>query len=149
MLITDLSEKEIADFMTRARLARLACAQNGQPYIVPIFCAYQNGCLYCASTEGKKIDWMRANPLVCVELEEVHSPQHWTSVVIDGRFEEIPHTPEWEPEREFAWSILQQRSIWWEPAYVETIVNRTEKALHPLYFRIHIRHIAGRRACEE
>jgi nitroimidazol reductase NimA-like FMN-containing flavoprotein (pyridoxamine 5'-phosphate oxidase superfamily) len=45
MLITDLSEKEILDFMTRTHLPRLACAKDGQPYIVPIFCAYQNDCV--------------------------------------------------------------------------------------------------------
>ena len=145
MLIIDLSEKECLDPLTRPRLARLACAKDGQPYIVPIFCAYQGGYVYCASTVGKKIEWMRVNPLVCLEMDEVDSPQDWTSVVIDGRFEEIPNTAEWEAERKVAWSILQQRPIWWEPAYAETVVNRAEKALHPLYFRIRIAHISGRR----
>jgi nitroimidazol reductase NimA-like FMN-containing flavoprotein (pyridoxamine 5'-phosphate oxidase superfamily) len=33
--------------------------------------------------------WMRANPLVCVETEEVVSPHQWASVIIFGRYEEL------------------------------------------------------------
>jgi len=148
MLITDLDESESLAFMARARVARLACARDGQPYVVPISCVCHDGYVYCASTEGKKIDWMRANPLVCLEMDEIHSPQDWTSLVVEGRFEEIPNDPEWEGERKLAWSIIQQRPIWWEPAYVQTIVERTEKELHPLFFRIRIVRISGRRGVQ-
>ena len=149
MLITDLSESECLDLIARARVARLACARDGQPYVVPISCVYQDGYVYCASTEGKKVEWMRTNPLVCLEMDEVRSPQNWTSLIVDGRFEEILNDPEWESERRLAWSILQQRPIWWEPAYVQTIVNRTEKELRPLYFRIHVVRMSGRRGAKD
>ena len=145
MLITDLSESDCLEFIAQARVARLACARDGQPYVVPISCVYQDGYVYCVSTEGKKVEWMRANPLVCLEMDEVRNSQNWTSLVVDGRFEEILNGPEWESERRLAWSILQQRPIWWEPAYVRTIVNRMEKELRPLFFRIRIVRISGRR----
>ena len=60
---------------------------------------------------GSVIEWMRVNPLVCVQADEVMSPQHWVSVVVFGRYEELPHTPEWQREREFAWKLLQQHAM--------------------------------------
>jgi len=79
------------------------------------------------------IEWMRVNPLVCVQADEVMSPQHWVSVVVFGRYEELPHTPEWQREREFAWKLLQQHAMWWEPGYVKTILHGTERSLVPIF----------------
>src|ERR1700737_3319129 len=65
------------DLLARTHLGRLACAQGSQPYVVPFYFAYNNNSLYSFTTVGQKIDWMRANPLVCVEADEVVSPEEW------------------------------------------------------------------------
>lgn len=75
MLITELSPDESRDMLRRGHLGRLACAKDGQPYIVPIFFVYNDHHLYSASSQGQKVEWMRANPLVCVEVDEVASPE--------------------------------------------------------------------------
>src|ERR1700674_1399373 len=93
MLIQELTRQASLDLLARLHLGRLACAQENQPYIVPIYFAYNDGCLYSFSTVGQKIEWMRANPLVCVEADEVVSPQQWVSVVVFGRYEELPDKP--------------------------------------------------------
>ena len=36
---------------------------------------------------------MRANPLVCVEVDEVAAYDQWLSVIAIGRYEELPETP--------------------------------------------------------
>ena len=46
-------------------------AHDGQPYIVPMTFAYDADCLYSFSTFGQAICWMRANPKVCVEVDEL------------------------------------------------------------------------------
>ena len=89
---------------------------------------------------------MRANPLVCVELEEVMSMQQWVSVIVFGRYEELPDTPEWQSARACAYKLLKQKAIWWEPAYVKTIQHGTERPLVPVFYRIHAVQITGRRA---
>ena len=38
---------------------------------MPIYFAYHDGYLYSFSTVGRKIEWMRGNPLVCLETDEV------------------------------------------------------------------------------
>jgi nitroimidazol reductase NimA-like FMN-containing flavoprotein (pyridoxamine 5'-phosphate oxidase superfamily) len=69
---------------------------------VPFYFAYNNNSLYSAATVGQKIDWMRKHPLVCVEADEVVSPQEWMSVVVFGRYEELPDTPEYQSNRSWA-----------------------------------------------
>ena len=150
MLIRELTRHECLELMTRSRLGRLACAHETQPYIVPIYFAYDNDYLYSFSTVGQKIEWMQANPNVCVEVDEVVSPQQWISVVVLGHYEELSNVPEWHDAREFARRKLLQRSaIWWEPGYAKTILRDAERPLAPLFYRIHIVQITGRRATPE
>ena len=73
-LIQELTRQASLDLLARTRLGRLACTQGNQPYIVPLYFAYKDECLYGFSTTGQKIEWMRANPLVCIEADEVVSP---------------------------------------------------------------------------
>jgi hypothetical protein len=37
---------------------------------------------------------MRTNPLVCVQADEVTNSEQWISVIVFGRFEELPDLPE-------------------------------------------------------
>ena len=152
MLIADLSRAESLDFVARARLGRLGCARGLQPYVVPFSFAYREDHLYSCSAVGKKIEWMRNNPLVCVQADEIVDRQAWTSVVIFGTYEELPDTPEVDGEivgprslRTLAYQLLQQQPDWWEPAFVKTIPSE-QRPLVPIYFRISIDEITGHQA---
>ena len=151
MLIEELTRQASLDLLARTRLGRLACAQGAQPYVVPFYFTYdiRNSHLYSFSTVGRKIDWMRANPLVCVEVDEVVSTQEWVSVIVFGRYEELPDTPEWRSARAFAYKLLQQHAMWWEPASVKTIHHGTARPLLPIFYRIHVVQITGHRATPE
>ena len=150
MLIQELSRQESLDVLARAHLGRLACAHKTQPYIVPVYFAYDDGYLYGFSTVGQKIEWMRANPKVCVEADEVVSPQQWVSVIVLGRSEGPPNIPEWRGAREYARKkLLERNAIWWEPGYAKTILHDTERPLAAFFYRIHIVEITGHRATPE
>jgi nitroimidazol reductase NimA-like FMN-containing flavoprotein (pyridoxamine 5'-phosphate oxidase superfamily) len=116
---------------------------------VPVYFAYDNGYLYGFPTVGQKIEWMRANPLVCVEADEVVSPEQWVSVIVFGRYEELPDTPEWQSARTLAHTLLKRHAAWWEPAYVKTILHGTQRQLVPVFYRIHGLQITGHRATPE
>jgi len=146
MWIEDMPRRACIDLLTRVRLGRLACAKAGQPYITPLFFAYHSDSLYSFSTVGQKITWMRDNPLVCVEADEVMSPQKWMSVVAFGRYEELPDAPDYEDERKLAHNLLQQYPIWWEPGFAKTVLHGRERPLELLYFRIHMGQVTGRHA---
>jgi nitroimidazol reductase NimA-like FMN-containing flavoprotein (pyridoxamine 5'-phosphate oxidase superfamily) len=149
VLIEELSRQSCLDLLSHMRLGRLACAQGTQPYVVPFYFACDNNCIYGFSTVGKKIEWMRANPQVCVEADEVVSPQDWRSVIVLGRYEELPDTPEWTIERVTALSLLRRHAMWWEPAYAKTAIHGRVSSLEPVFYRIHIDAITGRRATRE
>lgn len=95
MVIREMSRAECLRMLAGAKLARLACAQENQPYVVPVYLAYDeaSGCLYGFTTPGQKVEWMRANPRVCVEVDEITADDQWVSVIGSGRYEELPETP--------------------------------------------------------
>jgi nitroimidazol reductase NimA-like FMN-containing flavoprotein (pyridoxamine 5'-phosphate oxidase superfamily) len=145
MLVQEIAPKDSLSRLAKMHLGRLGCVKGAQPYVVPFYFAYDSNYLYGFSTVGQKIDWMRANPLVCVEIDELASASEWISIVILGRYEELPDTPEFRTQREMAYAFLQQRADWWEPGYAKTIVNGVERPLIPVYFRVQIVEITGRR----
>ncbi|MEP6849050.1 MAG: hypothetical protein ABI999_09350 [Acidobacteriota bacterium] len=60
---------------------------------------------------------MRENPLVCVEIGDAAVNQsNWTSLVIFGRYEELPNTFDLEAERKHAYDLLSSHPMWWQPA---------------------------------
>lgn len=144
MLIESMTRQASIEQLKHARAARLGYVHDGQPYIVPMLFAYDVDYLYSFSTEGQKIAWMRANPRVCVEVDDLVSIEKWKTVIVLGRFEELPHTEEHEAARARAHALIQKRPAWWEPGYVKTIVEGKERPLEALYFRIRIDQISGR-----
>jgi len=59
MVIREISMEQCFQVLTRARLARLACAQENRPYVVPVTLAYHKppsgeACLYGFTTPGQK-----------------------------------------------------------------------------------------------
>jgi nitroimidazol reductase NimA-like FMN-containing flavoprotein (pyridoxamine 5'-phosphate oxidase superfamily) len=94
---------------------------------------------------------MRDNPLVCVQLDEVENAQNWQSVVVTGRFKELPATPQNREIRLHAHDLLEQRNpLWWEPAFVKkTKTDGSERPLIGTYFRISIEQMSGRQACPD
>lgn len=146
MLIQEMTEPQCLDALERAHLGRLACARDNQPYVLPIYFAYTEKYIYSFAKLGRKIEWMRANPLVCVEVDEVSRSEEWMSLVIFGRYEELLDTPQWQRERELAHDLLAQRAMWWQPAYVARTHHGEPRLLTPVYYRIRINEITGHRA---
>ncbi|NNE97900.1 MAG: pyridoxamine 5'-phosphate oxidase family protein [Pyrinomonadaceae bacterium] len=133
------------EILEQNRTARLACSFNDQPYIVPITFVFDgNDCLYALSAVGRKIKWMRENPLVCLELDKIENQYDWTSLVIFGRYQELPDSPEFRAERDLAHKLLSKYPMWWQPA-LDAEHLREEITEKPIYFRIHIEDITGQR----
>ena len=144
MIIHELTPPECADVLSRANLARLACCRMNQPYVVPISFAYdpRQACLFSFSAVGRKVEWMRENPSVCLEIEDVDDRFHWTTVVVFGRYEEISDKPENSEVRQRALHLFNERSRWWLPGAV-----KPAGADHPgvVIYRIQIDRLTGRR----
>jgi len=146
MFVHQLTDDECEAVLRRANVGRLGCARDNQPYVVPIhfkFDALKTDakCLYSFANLGQKIQWMRRNPLVCVEVDDVTDHLHWTTVIVFGRFEEL--TAEHSEAADRAYDLLQDRREWWLPAAAKTAVS---ERYVPIVYRIRIDSMSGRRA---
>jgi nitroimidazol reductase NimA-like FMN-containing flavoprotein (pyridoxamine 5'-phosphate oxidase superfamily) len=148
MLIHELTPKECAAVLRRAHLGRLGCARFDQPYVVPIHFSYDEGseCVYAFSTLGQKIEWMRRNPKVCLEVEDIADKDHWSTVIVTGRYEEIQQSPEEAEARRRAEQLFLQRREWWLPGAAKL---KTGERDHIVIYRIQIDHVTGRRASRD
>ncbi|SDP55111.1 hypothetical protein SAMN05428967_2412 [Phyllobacterium sp. YR620] len=146
MHITEMNEFEIMHVVENAFIGRLACVHDGQPYIVPLNFAHHFGALYAFTTFGRKVEWMRSNPKVCVEFDKVSATNDWQSVIIMGHYEELGSDPDTIDARNQAHALLSKRAEWWEPAYVKTVIRDHVRGLQPVYFRILITEKTGHKA---
>jgi uncharacterized protein len=146
MLIHEMSEKDCRKALKEATLGRLACVRENRPYVVPIYFAFDGEHIYSFTTLGKKVRWMRSNPHVCLEIDEQTSHNNWMSIVVFGRYEELPDEPQYKPARMAAHHLLQRRTMWWEPAYVATEHRQTPDSFTPIFYRIQIESMTGHRA---
>ncbi len=145
MLVSEMNRKECEELLARQSLGRLACAHENQPYIVPIYFASEPGRLYGFSTMGQKIDWIRRNPLVCIEVDEIIGATEWASVVVQGRYEEFPDTSEYaEPRRKAQAQLEKATSLWWQTAIAVTQTRKRVDRDMTVFFCIHIEEISGR-----
>jgi nitroimidazol reductase NimA-like FMN-containing flavoprotein (pyridoxamine 5'-phosphate oxidase superfamily) len=149
MLMSEMTRAECRDLVTRLGFGRLACAHQNQPYIVPIYFAYEHDHLYGFATLGRKVEWMRSNPLVCVEVDEVISHFRWSSVVVLGRYEELPDTSEYAGVRLQAQVRLERRALWWQTAYVASQVRGEPDSAKAVFYCIHVEEMTGRRATSD
>ena len=145
MVIQELTPTQCAQVLQRNTVGRLGCSKEGQPYVVPISFSFdrERSCVYSFSTVGQKVLWMRENPLVCLEVDDIQDKDHWQTVVIFGRYEEIQDSPEEAEARQRADALFQQRSEWWLPAAAK-VGSRERHAV--VVCRIQIDRITGRRA---
>jgi nitroimidazol reductase NimA-like FMN-containing flavoprotein (pyridoxamine 5'-phosphate oxidase superfamily) len=180
MLIHELSREECLGALAHARLGRLACARDDQPYVVPVYFAFRTDTsgapyLYGFTTPGQKVHWMRANPLVCVEWDEVAGYNRWVSVIAFGLYEELPDTPDVGQDRQHtrpparatppvatssddsdlgqerlrAYDLLREHTGWWQPGYAARAADGHRdpaRSDSPLYYRIRVDRVTGRRA---
>ena len=101
------TDKEITDraimqrIISQSQICRLGLAHGNTPYVLPVSFGYDDESLYFhTAREGRKIEFLTANPTVCVEFEHdvrlvPHdtSPCKWTfsfqSVIGYGRVQEL------------------------------------------------------------
>jgi uncharacterized protein len=145
MLITKIRSRECRELLTRLGYGRLGCSSNDRPYIVPIYFVFDTDRLFCFSTLGRKIEWMRENPLVCVEADEIRGHDDWVSVIVLGKYLEIPNTPAYAKTREEIRSVLQKRSLWWQSGYTASQIRRRAKPVVPVFYIIQIEAMSGLR----
>jgi uncharacterized protein len=148
MLINEMTEKECSELLSRCSLGRLGCANDNQPYVVPVGFAHDTDHIYVLSTLGQKIEWMRRNPKVCIQVDEIASGKQWASVIVNGHYQEL-REPQYTDELTHARKLLEKRQHWWEAPLAERQMKSDTDLIRPVVFRIQIDSMTGLRALPE
>ena len=81
MSAASMSEKEIQEFLSIPRLARMATIQNGKPHLVPVWYFYDGTNIIVSSPKGtKKTKNLQSNPNVSIIVD-----------IVDGRVEDLSY----------------------------------------------------------
>lgn len=147
MQIRELAVEDCRSILAESSFGRLGCSFEDQPYVVPIYFAYEGGYLYVLSTAGQKIEWMRQNPKVCVQVDQSSGDTQWSSVIVIGSYQELVE-PQFTEERKHARKLLDTRARWWQTALAERQAKTDDELISPIFFRVHVNSISGLRASE-
>lgn len=88
-MLGKLSISEIEELLSACTLGRIGCSAEGKTYVVPVNYIYDGRAIIAHSMEGMKINYMRQNPNVCFEVDEVFTNKSWKSVIAWGTYQEI------------------------------------------------------------
>ena len=142
MRVVPISDQECKELLQRVSFGRLACSLNNQPYVVPVAFSYEAGRIYIFATLGKKIEWMRQNPKVCLQVDEIGNRTNWTSVVMNGTYLELQE-PQYTAEKQRARELLAESAQWWATPIAERREQVNDILIEPVFFRIEIESMTG------
>ena len=132
-----LSNDEARWIFHVARVARLGCIVNGEPYVIPISCLLDGDNLYSHSLPGMKINALRENPRACVQVDEIEGDLRWRSAIVFGKFEEITKSTE---RAEVLAKLLRKFPLL---TPVETAIAIDGTAAEVIVFKIIVERITG------
>ena len=118
-------------------LARLGCIADDSPYVVPINYAADGASVLVHTLPGRKLEAMRANPRVCLQVDDITDQYRWRSVLAYGTFVEIKNGA--ERARALGHLLAQFPEL----TPVESLIADDVAAPPPVIFRIRIDHITG------
>lgn len=131
-MLGKLDERAMEHLLQSEMLARIACYADEKLYVVPLTYVYDRGALIGHSAEGQKVQMMRKNPEVCVEVDRVTDLANWRSVVAYGRYEELS-----SEEAEEALNLLMAR-------LVPVVASETSRPSRDMMPSTHGRQVRGR-----
>lgn len=149
MFIHEMTASECRQALEQATIGRLASSRDNQPYVVPIYFVFHRDHIYAFTTLGQKVEWMRTNPKVCLEIDKRTSHDEWQSIIVFGQYEELPDLPQYEAARVQALESLQKHAMWWEPSYVGAMHRDFPHSETPIFYRLKIDKVTGRRATSD
>jgi len=71
MNIGKLRDKDALAILREGTLGRLGCIAPGWPYVVPVNYFFDGKDIYIHTLPGKKLDALRADPRVCLQVDEI------------------------------------------------------------------------------
>jgi nitroimidazol reductase NimA-like FMN-containing flavoprotein (pyridoxamine 5'-phosphate oxidase superfamily) len=144
-----IDNKESLQILSNNYIGHLAYISNDAPYILPITYYYdpKENTILSYSSEGHKINAMRLNGAISIQIEEIESINSWKSVLIIGDFEELKGSEAKMHLHNFAQNvkniISKKEAI--NPESINSFTSKLESDSIPIIYRINIQEIIGRK----
>jgi nitroimidazol reductase NimA-like FMN-containing flavoprotein (pyridoxamine 5'-phosphate oxidase superfamily) len=106
-MIAALTDKQIEEILYQNVLGHLGCNDGFNTYVFPINYVYDGKYIICHSQTGLKIEAMRQNKRVCLQVDEIKDFKNWKSILVLGDFQEL----EEERERYQAIKVFVDRHL--------------------------------------
>ena len=114
--IDEMGQDEIHEVLHKIGYGHLGVIHEGKPYVMPMHYYLDDAQIYMFTTVGMKTDDMDADPDICLQVEELHSSEHWRSVIVTGKAKRLTE----QPEIDRMMSVVKERNPTLSPA-----INRT------------------------
>lgn len=90
-MIENLDTTQCLDLLGNNYIGRLGFISGKSPCVIPItyFHDAEEKCIISYSYVGHKVESMRRFPSVSLQVDNIENVQHWQSVLIHGKFEEL------------------------------------------------------------
>ncbi|MBD2513810.1 pyridoxamine 5'-phosphate oxidase family protein [Nostoc sp. FACHB-973] len=138
--IDEMSSKEIHELLHQVGYGHLGCIHEGKPYVMPMYYYLEEDDIYLFTTVGMKTHDIDANPEICLQVEEIHGPRHWRSVIVNGRASRLTERPEIDRAMQF----IKERNTTLSPAINRTWIDAEGRSEAIAIYRIHESEISGR-----
>ena len=111
--IPRMPKVEYDALIKRQNVSRIAFCAGGAPYIAPFMYVFDGKYLYFLSTKyGRKIEYVKSNPNVSVEIEE-YAPDlsSFTFVSLQGFLEEVQGPSQKKKVRELFVDMIRKKKL--------------------------------------
>lgn len=147
--MTDLKSNESLRILRNNYIGRLAFISEGKPFTVPItyFFDPSDNSILSYSGQGHKIDAMRKNHSVSLQVDAIVSVHNWESALVHGTFEELKSSDAKQKLQEFAKGVKRillskERK---EVEFINEFSSKQYSGENSIVYRIKILEITGKR----
>lgn len=86
----EITTEEALEFLDSSLVAHLGVIVDGAPYVTPMSYVVDDGRIRFRTIQGKKLEGIRSNPKVCIEVSRLDSDTgDWVSVIVRGTASEV------------------------------------------------------------
>jgi len=138
--IDEMGQKEIHELLHKVGYGHLGCIHEGKPYVIPMNYYLEDSDIYLFTTIGMKTHDLDANPEICLQVEEIHEPLHWRSVIVNGRASRLTE----QEDIDRVMHLVKERNPMLSPAINRTWTDSQGRAEVIAIYRIHETEMSGR-----
>lgn len=147
-MIRVLEHKETEYILSKNYIGSLSYIFNDRPFIAPItyFFDKENNVIIGYSAEGQKINAMRKNAKVSVNVTEIDSVNSWKSVLAHGVFEELSGSDAQAKLHQFSLGVkdLIISKEYRKLDFISQFSSMVDKDDLPIVFQIKVEDVTGK-----